>query len=208
MTSTGKRGGKTEPLEYRVDVRASMHTCYQGQPNRRSLSPVTKATPKVSGRWTRSPATWWLGLTALSKVYPAHRNLCSFLENFNLSHPNNASTLLYVQTRNFSNCCSLGLLPYQWEEWNCTQKLWVFDNYVIFFLKLGDGFFPHSQESRKPQSINVPHLHGRKKDWEKRSKSKIIPLCNSALMGFVWWKVISSKAMRVYVGAGLSLLDF
>lgn len=50
MTSIGKRGGKSEPLECRVDIRTSMHICSQGQPNLRSLNLVIKVMPKVSGR--------------------------------------------------------------------------------------------------------------------------------------------------------------
>lgn len=46
------------------------------------------------------------------------------------------------------------------------------------------GFFPQSQESRKPQRINVAHLCVRQKDWEQKSKSNIILLCNNTSSGF------------------------
>lgn len=112
MTSIGKWGEKTELLEHWTDLRTSMSICYQGQLNQRSLNPMAKAMPKTSGTWARSQATQWLGLIVLSQVYPAYKNSCNFIENFNSSHPDNASILLYVQTWNFIKCCLLGLLPY------------------------------------------------------------------------------------------------
>lgn len=44
--------------------------------------------------------------------------------------------------------------------------------------------FPIAESSGEPQRINVSDLHERKKDWEKKSKSTIIPLLKSTSSGF------------------------
>lgn len=100
----------------------------------------------------------------------------------------------HTQACNFIWCCLLGLLPYQWEGWNCTQKLRVLDNYAIFRegrkKRCVMGFsYPRGQGATEDECFWFAWV---KKGVERKEQSGISSLFNRTSSGFCGEKSLES----------------